>query len=82
VNPATPSTIDEFREVQATKKGPGVTGWWDEVLPRLEPDQANGLIEAAADPSISHRTISIVLGRWGFKVSAAQVGHWRRNRVR
>ena len=74
--------MDEFREVQATKKGPGVSGWWDDVLPRLSSDQLTGLTEAASDPSISHRTISIVLGRWGFAVTPGAVGHWRRNYVR
>jgi hypothetical protein len=77
-----PSALDEFREVQAGKKGPGMTGWWDAVLPELSTDQVEGLLQAATEPSISHRTISIVLGRWGFEVSPGAVGHWRRNHVR
>ena len=73
--------MDEFRDVQDTKKGPGVPGWWDDVVPRLSDDQAAGLLQAATDSSISHRTISIVLTRWGFDVSPGAVGHWRRNHV-
>jgi hypothetical protein len=74
--------VQEFLDVQATKKGPGVAGWWDDVLPRLSDEQAASLKQAATSPSISHRTISIVLGRWGFEVSPGAVGHWRRNHVR
>jgi hypothetical protein len=74
--------VDEFLEVQAGKRGPGVAGWWDDVLPRLSDEQAASLKQAATEPSISHRTISIVLGRWGFEVSPGAVGHWRRNHVR
>jgi hypothetical protein len=73
--------VDEFLQVQAEKKGPGVAGWWEAVLPQLSDEQRASLHDAAHTPSISHRTIGIVLGRWGFQVSAAQVGHWRRGYV-
>ena len=71
--------VDEFEQVQSQAK-PGTQGWWDRVLPDLTPEQAEKLERAAGSRSISHRTISIVLGQWGFDVSAAQVGHWRRSR--
>ena len=73
--------MDEFLQVQAAKKGPGVAGWWEQVLPALSEKQRDDLREAAVSRNISHRTISIVLGQWGFDVSPASVGHWRRNYV-
>lgn len=73
--------LDEFIAVQAEAKRPGTDGWWDRVLPELTEEQSASLYEAAANREISHRTISIVLGRWGHKVSPAMVGHWRRSRV-
>jgi hypothetical protein len=73
--------VDEFLAEQESRRGPGTTGWWDEVLPQLDAEQTESLYGAARTRSISHRTISVVLGRWGFRVSAAQVGHWRRNHV-
>ena len=81
MNPSPPSAFDEFREVQAGKKGPGTTGWWETVLPQLDAIQREALLQAATELSLSHRTISIVLGRWGFDVTPAQVGHWRRTHV-
>jgi hypothetical protein len=36
-------------------------------------------VDAGKDRRISHRVISIVLGQWGFEVTPAQVGHWRRS---
>lgn len=74
--------MDEFIQVQQQTGAPGVTGWWGRVLPTLTPEQVESLDQAADSPDISHRTISIVLGRWGHKVSPGQVGHWRRNRER
>ena len=71
--------MDEFEQVQSQSK-PGTQGWWDRVLPNLTPEQAETLDRTAESRNISHRTISIVLGQWGFEVSAAQVGHWRRSR--
>ena len=68
--------MDEFREVQAGLGKPGTLGWWEKL--DLTPEQAEALDVAGRDLSISHRAISIVLGRWGVKVSAVQVGHWRR----
>jgi len=73
--------LDEFVEAQASLKGPGAAGWWDRVLPELTGEQLESLEQAAANRSISHRAISIVLGKWGFKVSPAMVGHWRRTHV-
>ena len=81
MNPSPPSAFDEFREVQASKKGPGVSGWWEQVIPALDDDQREALMLAAASRDISHRTVATVLGRWGFDVSMAQVAHWRRTRV-
>jgi hypothetical protein len=77
-----PSPFDEFREVQTGLRGPGTVGWWENVIPSLDEVQSGALMEAAASRDISHRTIATVLGRWGFEVSAAQVGHWRRTHVR
>ena len=73
--------MDEFTAVQAQIKGPGTTGWWAEVLPALTEKQHDDLMQAAGSKAISHRTISIVLGQWGYRVSATQVGHWRRTHV-
>ena len=74
--------MEEFLAVQRGNKGPGSAGWWDRVLPALDERQSADLMEAAASRDISHRTIAVVLGQWGFDVSAAQVGHWRRTYVR
>jgi hypothetical protein len=76
-----PSPFDEFREVQSGLKGPGTVGWWEHVLPELDEVQAEALAQAAESREISHRTIATVLGKWGFEVTAAQVGHWRRTHV-
>ncbi|HEY7821948.1 MAG TPA: hypothetical protein VIG24_03900 [Acidimicrobiia bacterium] len=74
--------MDEFLEVQQTLKGPGTPGWWDDLFPKLTDEQAASLQQAAESKQISHRTISVVLSKWGHKVSPAQVGHWRRTYVR
>jgi hypothetical protein len=74
--------VNEFLEVQADHKGPGIIGWWGDVLPELTDKQRDDLLLAAKSRGISHRTISIVLGQWGFQVTPTQVGHWRRNHVR
>jgi len=73
--------MDEFAQVQAALKGPGSVGWWEKVIPQLEPDRAEALVRNAADRNISHRTISVVLERWGHPVTVAQVAHWRRTHV-
>jgi len=73
--------IDEFAEVQAALKGPGTAGWWERVLPELDPERLDALMRNAADRTISHRTISVVLDRWGYPVTVAQVAHWRRTHV-
>lgn len=72
-------TVDEFLEVQRGQKSPGTVGWWEEVIPALTDDQRTSLMQAAGDRRISHRTITIVLGKWGHEATTAQVGHWRRN---
>jgi hypothetical protein len=71
--------VDEFRATQEQARGPGMSGWWDRVIPQLTDEQAASLSAAADDPTIAHRTISVVLGRWGHPVSPGMVGHWRRN---
>lgn len=78
MNSGTPSGLEEFWEAQQGRK-PGTAGWWERVLPELSEEQVDSLNQAAGNPTISHRTISVVLGRWGFEVSPAAVGHWRRN---
>ena len=72
-------TVSEFQELQKSMKGPGTSGWWEHVMPELTAGQAADLVEAGKDRRISHRVISIVLGQWGYEVTPAQVGHWRRN---
>jgi hypothetical protein len=73
--------VDEFLRVQNDAAKPGTTGWWDRVLPELSEEQLASLMDAARSKGISHRTISIVLGNWGYQVSAPSVGHWRRTHV-
>jgi len=73
--------VDEFLQVQKEAGKPGTTGWWDRVLPELSEEQVKSLMEAARSNAISHRTISIVLGKWGYEVSAPAIGHWRRTHV-
>ena len=73
--------MNEFREAQRQLKGPGMIGWWEDVLPRLSPEQETALRAAAADRTISHRAVKVVLERWGFPVTLAQIGHWRRTHV-
>lgn len=68
--------MDEFAQVQAGMRKAGVSGWWE--VADLTADQRDRLNAAGADRTISHRAIAIVLERWGVKVSAAQVGYWRR----
>ena len=82
MNTRPPSAFDDFREVQSQYRGPGIAGWWNDLIPLLTDDQAEALKQAATDRTISHRTISIVLRRWGHEITVAQVGHWRRNHVR
>ena len=74
--------MDEFLEAQQEVSKPGTLGWWESVLPELDAERLGSLLEAARSPRISHRTISTVLGRWGYQVTPGQVGHWRRNNVR
>lgn len=71
--------MDEFLAEQERQRGPGPAGWWSRAESALDPDQWKSLLEAAGNPDISHRTISVVLGRWGVKVTPSMVGHWRRN---
>ena len=73
--------MDEFLEAQTAKKAPGVTGWWDRTLPMLDDQRRASLLDAAVNRNISHSTIATVLTKWGFPVSAQQVGHWRRTHV-
>ena len=73
--------LDEFREVQAELGVPGVRGWWERARLELPDDKWEALQAAGADRTISHRAISVVLERWGMRVSSVQVGHWRRMKV-
>ena len=73
--------MDEFLAVQAEAKKPGTDGWWDRVIPALTDEQHRSLLDAAGSRDISHRTIAVVLERWGHKVTPAMVGHWRRTHV-
>ncbi len=73
--------MDEFLQAQEALRRPGVEGWWVGVLEALDGDREASLSAAARDPRISHRAISTVLRQWGFEVTVAQVGHWRRNYV-
>ena len=71
-----------FREVQASMKAAGTSGWWEQAEAELTPEQWTALLEAAASRDISHRTIATVLRQWGHDVTYGQVGHWRRNYAR
>ena len=71
--------MDEFLAEQERQRGPGTTGWWQRAETDLDPERWASLTAAADNPNISHRTISIVLERWGVKVTPGMVGHWRRN---
>ena len=71
--------MNEFAAEQERQRGPGTTGWWVNAEQTLTPEQFGQLQEAADTPTISHRTISVVLERWGVKVTPGMVGHWRRN---
>ena len=74
--------MDEFRAMQNAMKGPGFSGWWHHVLPSLDDERRESLMAAAVDPTISHRAIVQVMAKWGFELTTAQVGHWRRTHVR
>jgi hypothetical protein len=70
--------VDEFAQTQAQLNGPGIRGWWAN-LHDLTDEQRQSLDAAGHNRAITHRTISIVLERWGISASPMQVGHWRRN---
>ena len=71
--------MNEFAVEQERQARPGTTGWWVYAEQALDSGQFAQLQEAADTPTISHRTISVVLERWGVKVTPGMVGHWRRN---
>lgn len=71
--------MDEFLAEQERQRGPGTAGWWVHAEQTLTAEQFEQLQQAADNPAISHRTISVVLERWGVKVTPGMVGHWRRN---
>ena len=71
--------MDEFLAEQERQRGPGTSGWWVRAEAEFDADRWRQLQEAADNPAISHRTISVVLERWGVKVTPGMVGHWRRN---
>ena len=71
--------MNEFAAEQERQRGPGTSGWWVHAEHTLTPEQFAQLQEAADNPAISHRTISVVLERWGVRVTPGMVGHWRRN---
>jgi hypothetical protein len=72
--------VDEFLAAQKDLAAPGVRGWWENL--EITDEQKTALDQAAEDRRISHRAISVVLSRWGYEVTPAQVGHWRRKRER
>jgi hypothetical protein len=71
--------VSEFLEEQERQRGPGTAGWWARAQEALDAERWQQLQDAADNPGISHRTISVVLDRWGVKVTPGMVGHWRRN---
>ena len=73
--------MDEFQAVQRSLKQPGVAGWWVGVLEAVGEDRRAALLAAGRNAEISHRAIAVVLKGWGFNVTTAQVGHWRRTHV-
>lgn len=74
--------LNDFEVAQQQERGPGVVGWWERVIPELDEDRRAALLEAGASPAITHRAVAKVLTNWGYPVTPAQVGHWRRNHVR
>lgn len=75
------TVMDEFAAAREERNQGGTSGWWTDVLPNLTDEQSEALMRNAADRGISHPVIAVVLRRWGFTVSASQVGHWRRTHV-
>lgn len=74
------SDLSEF-EAAAAAIRPGVRIWYDSVAQELDPEKRSSLDAALLARHISHAAISAVLRNWGHSVTAAQVGHYRRERV-
>ena len=72
--------MDEFVEAQAGLRKPnGFKAWWQTI--DMTDEQRQSLFAAGQNPDISHRAIHLVLKRWGFDVTVASVGHWRRTHL-
>lgn len=70
--------VSEFADEQARSKK-GQPSWYDLTVPELTDEQRADLDAALADRQIFPRTISVVLARWGYKVTPSQVA-WHRKR--
>jgi hypothetical protein len=68
--------MSEFHEAQA-KARKGMPSWYERLALELTEQQKADLDEALGDRDIYPRSISEVLGHWGYKVSVSQV-NWHR----
>lgn len=73
--------MDEFLQAHLeVREQSGSRSWYDRISGDLSAEQKEALDNALANLDIGQRAISVVLKRWGYPVSAGQVGHWRRTR--
>jgi hypothetical protein len=72
--------LDEFLNVQAGLSRGGPRWWWDDA--DLNDEQRDAVLQAVHRPDVSDRAVQLVLGRWGVKVTQAQVAHLRRKTER
>ena len=74
--------MSEFAEVQSSLRKSGIESWYDRISAEIDGERLAALDAALADLSITPKAITIVLERWGYPVSRAQVSHHRRDRLR
>jgi hypothetical protein len=68
--------LDEFLNAQSGLSRGGPRWWWDDA--DLTGEQRDAVLEAVGRPDVSDRAVQMVLAKWGFKVTQAQVAHLRR----
>jgi hypothetical protein len=74
----TEPTLDEFEAAQSKLRRSGYPSWYERVTSELDAERIAALDAALAAPHLTGRAISIVLKTWGFDVSPATVGTYRR----